>query len=214
LSNKSFFAGVVFLVLLAATAYSVVALYRYQNQLTDLNKQIVYLDAEISNLDGEISDLKEQLQDSQAESSRLHEEIYTLHAKIPHVRDPTIQELKAFLARDPTDKHPYVPGVYMCMHFARDLQSRAAAYNINIYYVGIWFSVEGYYGRGHYLNGARLSDGRWVWIEPELDKIYFGTIEDYCMSFFQVPRSGISFVHVHECTPFDTQTSYTNGGFV
>ena len=201
MGNKSFYASMVFLILLVGSVnYAIVEIRNYQAQITNLNQQV-------ASLNGEISTLKEQLRESKADNDRLEAQLKNRNEareESSNVKNVTLAELQRFLSVDPTDKHPYEAGVYVCDNFSHDLQTRAAAHNISIYYARIDYFVEGLVQpRGtHALNGAYLSDGRWVWIDPQLDKIYFGSIEDYLASFFQVPRSVVIWVIV------DSRVSY------
>jgi hypothetical protein len=104
------------------------------------------------------------------------------------LRKPTLSELQTFLANDQTDKNLYDGTLYKCTHFSRDLKRNAGLAGFNFSVVLVDF--EGYVlqrkvSSGHVLNGAYLADGRFVYIEPQGDKISFLLID--LMRDLQVP---------------------------
>ena len=119
------------------------------------------------------------------------------------LRRPSLGELTAFLAKDTVSDLEYrkqqgIPVTvgnesfrigYVCMNYAADLKMKAALAGLNISYVSINFigyrEVGVFIEAGHALNGALLSDGRWVWIEPQTDAVSF-SLQDHLKRFYGV----------------------------
>jgi hypothetical protein len=74
--------------------------------------------------------------------------------------NPTWAQLLDFLLRDRTDQNAYVPGVYMCGDFARDVHNNAERAGIRAAYVAVEFS-SGY----HSLNAFKTTDQGLVFID-------------------------------------------------
>jgi hypothetical protein len=126
--------------------------------------------------------------------SRLEGEVEALEVKARSLesqlatyklRRPDLAELQSFLSADQTDKNQYQRLRYVCINFAADLKRNAARVGYNISFVTVNYEYEGG-SAGHALNGAYLADGSWVWIEPQNDGIYRGTIEEYLAAFFKL----------------------------
>jgi len=76
--------------------------------------------------------------------------------------NPTWQQLEDFLRSDKTDQNLYVPNLYMCADFARDVHNNAEAKGIRAAFVGVDF-----YGgtEGHTLNAFETIDKGLVYID-------------------------------------------------
>jgi hypothetical protein len=74
--------------------------------------------------------------------------------------NPTWAQLLDFLQRDKTDGKAYVPGVYMCGDFARDVHNNAEWAGIRAAYVAVEFS-SGY----HALDAFKTTDRGLVFID-------------------------------------------------
>jgi len=134
-----------------------------------------------------IGTLNRQITELTVKQNELVSKVTTLELDLGKhkLRRPTYSDLYEFLRTDQTDKKKYEEGLYVCMNFAADLKRNAALAGYNISFVSVNFDAPNKSG-GHALNGAYLLDGSWVWIEPQNDKIYTGTIEDYLGSFFRL----------------------------
>jgi len=160
-------------------------LYEFQR----LSNENFWLRKENLSLRGELAFLREgyeselaRLRDSQA--LYLAQIELLQHQQASNLRRPSEQELRTFLASDLTDSQPFVIGRYVCMNYASDLKRNAAlaGWNISVVIVN-YNSSRGVYG--HVLNGAYLSDGRWVWIEPQKDLIAW-SLETHLKDFLKV----------------------------
>lgn len=74
--------------------------------------------------------------------------------------NPTWSQLLDFLRRDKTDEKAYVPGVYMCGDFARDVHNNAERAGIRAAYVAVEFSSV-----YHSLNAFKTTDRGLVFID-------------------------------------------------
>jgi hypothetical protein len=86
-------------------------------------------------------------------------------ASNPDARDPSWDELMAFIQSDSTDGKPYIRTFYwgyVCTDYAEDLHNNAEAAGIRAAWVGIDFG-EG--GPGHALNGFVTTDRGLVFID-------------------------------------------------
>ncbi len=82
---------------------------------------------------------------------------FTLH-------DPTLAEVKEFLAEDRTDEIPYNEPAYVCTHYARDVINNAVARGIRAAYVEIRHP-----GMGHAIVAFQTVDKGLMYFEPQFD---------------------------------------------
>jgi hypothetical protein len=80
----------------------------------------------------------------------------------PLAADPTYAQLERFILSDTTDQNIYVPGVYECTDFARDVYNNAEKAGIRTAYVGMVFSVSKI---GHALDAFQTTDKGLVFID-------------------------------------------------
>jgi len=115
--------------------------------------QIISLKKDIANLQGSVDQLQVEL-------------------KKYKLKDfDSLQELKAFLEEDYTDKKEWREGDYVCINFAKDLKINAAkkGYNISVVIANYEFEGE---KLGHAFNAALIKGGL-IFIEPQNDKTYY-----------------------------------------
>ena len=146
-----------------------------QRQLGDLEGELAAYQGRADMLEMELRRLGDLNDISAAQISQMQREL----ARIS-LRKPTLNELQAFLANDQTDKNQYDPTLYKCTQFSRDLKRNAGLAGFNFSVVLVDF--EGYVlqtkvAPGHVLNGAYLADGRFVYIEPQSDKVSLSLID-------------------------------------
>jgi hypothetical protein len=84
---------------------------------------------------------------------------YSLH-------NPTYQEMKTFLAQDPTNNNSYVESKYVCVDFAAGVKNDADAKGIRCGVVDIFYP-DGY---GHTINAFDTTDRGLIYIEPQFDQ--------------------------------------------
>ena len=79
----------------------------------------------------------------------------------------TLEEVERFLARDKTDLHEYIWGVYQCMDFALEVKRNAWVNEIGVYRVVTWFHNPPI---GHIFGAVYLHDMKEVYyFEPGND---------------------------------------------
>lgn len=85
----------------------------------------------------------------------------------PQARNPTWDELKAFLKNDPTDRHAYQAGIFTCGDFAEMLHNNAEAAGIKAAIVAIELIVANAPGGSinHSLNAFETADRGLVYID-------------------------------------------------
>ena len=76
-------------------------------------------------------------------------------------KNPTWEQLKAFLREDKTDKNLYVPGDYECGNYAQELHNNAEAKGIRAAFVAVSFHDE----QPHALNAFKTLDKGLVYID-------------------------------------------------
>jgi len=125
-----------------------------------------------------VPQLKEAIQDMAAESQTSSSSIQlpglastpgVSGTPIPTYRNVTWKQLMAFVANDPTNLHPYIPGKYECVNFALDLTANAHKQNINAWITTVDFgSTE----IGHAFVAFPTTDKGIIYIEPQTDEVY------------------------------------------
>ncbi|MEM4649584.1 MAG: hypothetical protein QXP78_02830 [Candidatus Bathyarchaeia archaeon] len=142
------------------------------------NDTINQLNIEVTKLKAEVTSLNKTIETQAVTIKQLNDENLQLKNEIKKykLRNPeSIEELKKFLEDDDVNFREYVKG-YICINYARDLKIHAERMGLNVSFIIVNFnSPEG--GGGHALNGAYLSNGEFVYIEPQTDKIYFSIEE-------------------------------------
>jgi hypothetical protein len=138
---------------------------------------------------GKLRDLQSQFS-VEAEQLRLRVDQLQRERNRASVRRPSESELKSFLASDPISMVPFRAGSYICINYATDLKRNAALAGWNISVVIVNYNSSRGFG-GHVLNGAYLSDGRWIWIEPQRDLI-LTDLESHLRDFLRVSYAKVT----------------------
>lgn len=82
------------------------------------------------------------------------------------LRNPTYQEMKAFIAEDLTNTNNYVEDKYVCVDFAATVSNNAEAKGIRCAVVDIFYP-DGY---GHTIVAFDTSERGLIYIEPQFDQ--------------------------------------------
>ena len=165
------------ILLIATVTTSGYAYYLHEENLQRI-RDLSLMRVELGRLEGEVKALEVKVRSLESELTT-----YKL-------RRPSLSELQLFLRIDQIDKNEYKRLSYVCINFAADLKRNAARAGYNISFVTVNYEHEGG-SAGHALNGAYLSDGSWVWIEPQKDKIHQGTIEECLRALFKLQYAKI-----------------------
>lgn len=80
-------------------------------------------------------------------------------------KDPTYQEMKAFLTSDKTNSKMYIENIYTCGDFCASVINNASKVNIRCGYVSIWYSNS-----AHAIVVFNTTDKGLVFIEPQEDE--------------------------------------------
>ncbi len=119
-------------------------------------------------------------QDISPARNRRHPDGYTL-------QNPTYQEMKTFLAQDPTNTNTYVEDKYVCVDFAAAVNNNAEAKGIRCAVVDIFYP-DGY---GHTIVAFDTTDRGLIYIEPQFDqevKLVVGRSYSQLNNFTAAPR--------------------------
>ena len=102
-------------------------------------------------------------------------------------QNPTYQEMKTFLAQDPTNNKTYVEGAYVCVDFAAAVNNNAEAKGIRCAVVDIFYP-DGY---GHTIVAFNTTDRGLIYVEPQFDqevKLVAGRSYSQLNGFTSAPR--------------------------
>jgi hypothetical protein len=81
-------------------------------------------------------------------------------------KDPTTNELIAFLVTDDTyEHHNFIPGQFVCVNFAVLLHDRAESRGIKAYMASIMFTSGPESTTKHMINAFNTSDAGWVYVD-------------------------------------------------
>ncbi|MGB8707646.1 MAG: hypothetical protein WCD72_06855 [Dehalococcoidia bacterium] len=103
------------------------------------------------------------------------------------LQNPTYQEMKAFIAEDPTNTNNYVEDKYVCVDFAAAVNNNAEAKGIRCAVVDIFYP-DGY---GHTIVAFDTTDRGLIYIEPQFDqevKLEVGRSYSQLNNFTAAPR--------------------------
>lgn len=103
------------------------------------------------------------------------------------LKNPTYQEMKAFLAQDLTNTMRYIQDEYVCVDFAAAVNNNAEAMGIRCAIVDIFYP-EGY---GHTIVAFETTDRGLIFIEPQFDlevKLITGRSYSQINNFTPPPR--------------------------
>ena len=89
------------------------------------------------------------------------------------LKNPTFQELKDFILKDPTNRNKFVLNQYECRHFATDVNNNAEAEGLRSAFVLLCFD------RGqHAVVAFDTTDRGLVYIEPQTDAVIHPEVGD------------------------------------
>jgi hypothetical protein len=103
------------------------------------------------------------------------------------LQNPTYQEMKNFLAQDPTNNNTYVEEQYVCVDFAATVNNNAEAKGIRCAVVDIFYP-DGY---GHTIVAFDTTDRGLIYVEPQFDeevKLTVGKSYSKLNGFTSAPR--------------------------
>jgi len=170
---------IIYLLGIALVCLLALSIFNYYNYLM-ASQQLNEAKNQLYNVQKQLNEAQDKINQQQLTIQNLEKELNDY--KRYKLKNPTLDELQNFLAMDDVNTHEYIEYVYDCQSFSRDLRVNAKSKGYNLSYITVDFYAKLYiFGyeitleRAHALNGAYLADGRWVWIEPQTDKIFFGS---------------------------------------
>jgi chaperonin cofactor prefoldin len=140
------------------------------NRVQLLNNQITGLDTQVKELTTQVNTTASQLKlykdtfgssVTSGVSPMANGQSYGLNSN-PNASDPTWDQLRNFIISDQTDMKPYIPGVYVCTDYARDVYNNSEKAGIKAGWVGIDFKNQTV---GHACNVFKTTDRGLVYID-------------------------------------------------
>lgn len=169
--SKTFWTAVVILAVVAigslvATALVLNEVNSARDALLKVSDDLVEMQAELATIEIELRaslELVESLEDTLSNLQINYDRLTTGHGYV--LRDPSYQEMKAFLEQDETSEQEYLRNEYICVDFAANVKANAAREGIRCAYV-----VIEYHGTtGHAIVAFDTTDKGLVYIEPQFD---------------------------------------------
>ena len=182
MSNKLAYALMIIIVI-GAVVWGLVSyndLARTRSELNVLRIEIEALKRDLAQTEEELNAVEQELSSAELSISSLEAELelykdiwgaevtsgvdwpsYDINlANSETASNPKWAELLDFLREDKTDENTYVPDVYVCRHFARDLHNNAELAGIRAAYVAVNLP-----GAAHALNAFKTTDRGLVFID-------------------------------------------------
>ena len=170
-SHRKFWFAVAILAVVAiasliTTAWVLNELNRVRNSQLLANAELQEMQAELTAVEIELNaskELVESLEDTLSNLQVNYDRLTTGYGYV--LRDPSYQEMKAFLTQDETSEQEYLRNEYICVDFAANVKANAAEEGIRCAYV-----VIEYLGTtGHAIVAFDTTDRGLVYIEPQFD---------------------------------------------
>lgn len=169
--NRKFWSAVIVLAIVAiasliTTAWVLNELNRVHNSRLLVDNELQAMQAELATVEIELNTSKELIESLEDTLSNLQVNYARLTTGYDYVlRDPSYQEMKAFLKQDETSEQEYLRNEYICVDFAANVKANAAEEGIRCAYV-----VIEYLGiNGHAIIAFDTTDRGLVYIEPQFD---------------------------------------------
>jgi len=140
-------------------------LERTEEDLASVREELSSVQQELSTAESTISSLESQLALYKATWGSVYSDVEPPFQGADIINygtatNPTWAELTDFLLSDKTDRNVYVPGVYMCGDFARDVHNNAERAGIRAAYVVV--ELPGAY---HSLNAFKTRDSGLIFVD-------------------------------------------------
>ena len=137
-----------------------------QNSRLLVDDELQAMQAELATVGIELNASKDLVESLEYTLSNLQVNYDRLTAGYGYVlRDPSYQEMKAFLTQDETSEQEYLRNEYICVDFAANVKANAAEEGIRCAYV-----VIEYLGiTGHAIVAFDTTDRGLVYVEPQFD---------------------------------------------
>ena len=158
--------AVVAIASLITTAWVLNELNRVQNSRLLVDDELQAMQAELATVEIELNASKDRVESLEDTLSNLQVNYDRLTAGNGYVlRDPSYQEMMAFLTQVETSEQEYFRNQYICVDFAANVKANAAEEGIRCAYV-----VIEYLGTtGHAIVAFDTTDRGLVYVEPQFD---------------------------------------------
>lgn len=147
-----------------------------KNEVASVNNNIESADNQVAVITEDINSLQIKLDENLSEIDLLRNGArYESH-------DPTYSELIDFLAEDLTNKNKYIEDVYVCRHFATEVNNNAEKIGLRCAYVGVNFTGL----EPHALVGFNTTDRGMIYYDAQIFSVNNGGTETQTGSNWRV----------------------------
>lgn len=174
------------------------SLESYQRELSVTREDLATTTTQLKTTQSRLSVVENELQKTRdnlsAAETRLEEteaRIASVETGARNLHNPTLTEALEFLKADRTDAKPYILDVYICAHFARDVNNNAESRGIRCAYVDIRYPKL-----AHAIVAFETVDSGLVYfdaisdekVRPEIGKEYWRCVEPKPGRQYQKPE--------------------------
>ena len=143
-----------------------------RSEVSSLQVAVESKDSELSVTKDELLMIKTELEAAKHYSSNVEDELQSTELRLSamqtdmlHLHNPTFEEVISFLTEDKTDSNEYVEDMYVCSHFARDVNNNADSQGIRCAYVDVRYPKT-----AHAIIAFNTTDEGLVYFDPVSDE--------------------------------------------
>ena len=143
-----------------------------RSEVSSLQVAVESQDSELSVTKDELLMIKTELEAAKHYSSNVEDELQSTELRLSamqtdmlHLHNPTFEEVISFLTEDKTDSNEYVEDMYVCSHFARDVNNNADSQGIRCAYVDVRYPKT-----AHAIIAFNTTDEGLVYFDPVSDE--------------------------------------------
>jgi hypothetical protein len=141
-------------------------LAKTQDELQDTSDELVQTQADYTKTSEALDSEKQLTASLQSILDNLQANYYLLTTSYGYVlKDPTYQQVKAFIAADTTDTNTYVDDTYVCEDFSYDVKVHAMQQKYRCAFVSIRYPDS-----AHAIVAFNTTDRGLIYIEPQSDE--------------------------------------------
>jgi len=180
--------GVVFIVLISIFwGLKVYNLYdsisKIEDKQKDIKSEIGLINTDLSDIKSQIIVVNNQIDDVKQNLDEVNSDVeYLKNGGRYELHDPTYSELLEFLKSDKTDDKKYIDNVYVCRHFANEVNNNSEAYGIRCAYVGVDLSGP----EDHAIVAFNTTDKGVIYYDPSYFARFGGYYETYGGTYWQI----------------------------
>jgi len=143
-----------------------------RSEVSSLKVAVKSQDSELSVTKDELLMIKTELEAAKHYSSNVEDELQATELRLSamqtdmlHLHNPPFEEVISFLTEDKTDSNEYVEDMYVCSHFARDVNNNADSQGIRCAYVDVRYPKT-----AHAIIAFNTTDEGLVYFDPVSDE--------------------------------------------